>query len=562
MINSHKQNLLKTLALSGAISLSACASDEQADTLLTHAKIYGHQGASSLAIKDGKIIYIGSDDSMKHVSPGTEVIDLQGGYVLPGFIDNHNHVFEAAGEIGSDCLLDRDRDLDAYVLSLKHCRRDLGAGDWLLGYGHQLSALLTETGPSPLAVLDAIFPDNPVVIMEQTSHSMWVNSVALAKAGIDAASPDPQGGKILKDPDTGKLLGVLLDNAGELVMEQAWQAQPDLKAANERGLLNGLAAAAENGITSIGDGRLYWKRGWLDTWLKLEAEERLTARVSLRPWVYPATDPAPQLAFFKQIHSDDPGRRLLLNQVKLYSDGIISNGTASTLTPYDWSYSRDLPHGLEYIPADRLGWWLSELDKLGFGAHIHAIGDAGVRNSLDAIAAMRAKGVKRPYGMTHLEMVSPQDIGRFATLDVDADFQLGSDYIAEQEHDWAVPFIGRQRAHALLPINAIYRSGANVTLSSDWNVNPLNPLIGIANALYMGEAGLPDIDAAIDAYTLNAARALGIAEITGSLEPGKAADLVVLERDITQLAPEQIAATRILMTWLEGERVFNLDEAR
>lgn len=555
----HK--LVKCLALTGLFTLSACANDELADTLLTNTHVYGHDQATSLAIKDGKIVYIGNSiNAMDHVSNQTKVIDLKGHYLLPGFIDNHNHVFEAASEIGSDCLLDDDTNLNGYIRTLTACKNQLETGEWLLGYGHQLSVVMQENGPTPLAILDKIFPDNPVVIMEQTSHSMWVNSLALAKAKISAHTADPQGGKILKDEESGKLLGILFDNAGDLVMEQAWKSQPNLQQANYQGLLNGLAAAAEHGITTIGDGRLYWKRDWLETWLAVESHDELTARVSLRPWIYPADEPQAQLDFFKKIHSDDKQRLLLINQVKIYSDGIIINGTASTLAPYDWSYTPELPRGLEYVPASKMAWWLTELNKIGYGAHIHAIGDAGVRNTLDAIETLRSQGATRPYAMTHLEMVSPQDIKRFASLKVDADFQLGSDYIAAQDHEWAIPFIGKQRAHALLPINPIFKTGANVTLSSDWNVNDINPLVGIANAVYLQNAGIADIHSAITAYTINPANALGISDITGSIALGKSADFVVLERDITQATAKQIADTQILMTWLEGELVFDLND--
>ncbi|QSX37794.1 amidohydrolase [Shewanella sedimentimangrovi] len=560
MKQTKSGRLLQGLMLGGLITLSACASDELADTIITNASIYGYDTADSLAIRDGKIVEIGSKTRvMEYASPRTQLLDLEGAFLMPGFIDNHNHVFEAASDIGSDCLLDKDRDLDAYIRRLRSCKAGLAPDEWLLGYGHELSVLLSDDKTSPLQLLDELFPDNPVIIMEQTSHSMWVNSRALAKAGINAHSQDPQGGKYLKDKQSGELLGVLLDNAGDRLMELAWQAQPNLRQANYRGLMNGLAEAAAHGITTIGDGRLYWKRGWLDTWLEAEQKGELSARVSLRPWVYPDVDPAEQLAFFSKIHSDDTNRRLLINQVKLYSDGIIVNGTASTLAPYDWSYTPELPYGLEYIAADKMAWWLTELDKLGYGAHIHAIGDAGARNTLNAIATLRARGVSRPYGMTHLEMIDKADIQRFAQLDVDADFQLGSDYIAAQDHSWAEPFIGKNRAHALLPINPVFESGANVTLSSDWNVNDINPLVGIANAVYLQQAGLGDVHAAIAAYTINAARALGIETITGSLSLGKSADLVVLERDITHLAPEQIANTKILMTLLEGEVVFDMD---
>ena len=199
--------------------------------------------------------------------------------------------------------------------------------------------------------------------MEQTSHSMWVNSKALQLAGLNDKSSDPQGGRILREAD-GSLSGILLDNAGDRLFEIAWNQQPDLQNAHKRGLLNGLRQLAENGITTVGDGRLYWKRGWLATWQQLEQQKKLTARVSIRPWIYPADPAAPQLEFFRKVYQPDPNRLLVINQVKLYSDGLLQNGTARLLQPYRQTINPDLPTGLDYIAPDQMKWWLVELDKL------------------------------------------------------------------------------------------------------------------------------------------------------------------------------------------------------
>jgi predicted amidohydrolase YtcJ len=557
--------LIATLGLG---SLSACANEELADTLLTNAHIYGHPQANSLAISDGKIVHIGNNQQTmgymaEHVGTQTQVIDLEGAYVMPGFIDNHNHVFEAAGDIGSDCLLDEENSLSGYIAALKACRNQETDSEWLLGYGHELDVLLGyqalgDGDQTPLEILDGLYPDRPVAIMEQTSHSMWVNSIALARAGITAKSTAPQGGKYLKEAQTGKLLGILLDTAGDELMELAWNAQPNRSEANYQSLLNGLDEAAKHGITSIGDGRLYWQRGWYETWQQVAKDKALTARVSLRPWVYPGQDAQKQLAFFKRIQTDDTNELLLVNQVKIYTDGIINNGTARVLSPYVYSPLPDSPLGVDYIPASELSDWLVKLNNLGFGAHIHAIGDAGVRNGLDAIEVMRKQGVTRPYGMTHLEMVADTDIPRFTKLKVDADFQVGNEYTATGDHDWAIPYIGKQRAKALLPVQAIWQTGANTTLSSDWNVNDINPLVGISNAIKM--PGPLDINSAIDAYTINAAKALGLEKVTGSITLGKFADLAILDGDITKMTAQEIAKTQILMTLLEGQVVFEAQE--
>jgi len=341
-------------------------------------------------------------------------------------------------------------------------------------------------------------------------------------------------------------------------MERAWNSLKNKFTQSYDGLLNGLHEVARNGITTVGDGRLYWKRGWYDVWKAVEADGKLTARVSLRPWIYPDLSQTEQLSFLKHIHNPSKNDLLIVDQVKMYSDGIIINGTAKTLTPYDFTYFADSPLGLNYIAPKAMKNWLIALDTIGYGAHIHAIGDGGVRDSLDAIEQARLTGSRQHYNITHLEMINVTDFSRFKSLSVDADFQLGSGYTGNNDHSWAYPYIGKQRAHNLLPIADVYKTGANVTLSSDWNVNPLSPLAAIANAVKLGKKGkgLPTVQAAIDAYTINAARALGLETITGSLETGKYADLVVLDAPIINQKPKFIRNVKASLTMLRGSVVY------
>ncbi|WP_028862851.1 amidohydrolase [Psychromonas aquimarina] len=549
------QALLLGAALMSVQPLNAA---EYADTIINNALIYSEEPAQALAVHQGKIIYIGDNQGAeRYRSAQTKVLNMDGAMVLPGFVDNHNHVFEAASDAGGNCELGADAGLEEQIPYLKLCRKQSRDQKWLTGYGFSLDLILSEANRrTPLQVLDKIFPDRPVVLMEQTSHSMWVNSQALKLAGISKDSPEPQGGKILTDPVSAELNGILLDNAGDIVMEIAWNSLQDKFRQSYKGLLAGLEEAAVHGITTIGDGRLYWKRGWYEVWKAAEKNGDLSARVSLRPWIYPQDSSAPQLQYLQKIRSKEPGARLIVDQVKMYSDGILINGTAKTLAPYRFTYIEDQPYGINYIAPEKMKDWLSALDKIGYGAHIHAIGDGAVHESLNAVEYIRSKGGDRDYTLTHVEMVQADDIKRFKTLDVSADFQVGSDYIAYHDHAWAEPFIGKKRSASLMQVGTVYNSGANVSLSSDWNVHDINPLAGIANSLIMGEQGLPDIDAAVDAYTINAAVSLGLDDITGSIAVGKSADLVVLDKDITKLAPQFIADTQILMTMLQGEIVF------
>ncbi|EEX32225.1 MULTISPECIES: amidohydrolase [Vibrio] len=552
-----------TLTLLASLTMTANTyAADSADMVLTNASIYGYQTADSIAISKGKILYVGkASDMQSFTRSSTETIDLDGGFIAPGFIDNHNHVFEAASEAGGQCELSMDAGLEEQIPYLKACRKDARRGEWVMGYGFSIEALLAEDNRrTPLEVIDSVFPDQPVIIMEQTSHSMWVNSAALEKAGINKNSPEPQGGKILKDEYTGELNGILLDNAGDIVMEIAWNSLEEQFDQSYEGMMTGLDEARSHGITTIGDGRLYWKRGWYEVWKEAEKRGDLTARVSLRPWIYPTDSMQPQLSFLSEVLATDKSQLLLVDQVKMYSDGILVNGTAKTLAPYLDTYIPDEPYGINYIPPEAMEEWLKALDKIGYGAHIHAIGDGAIRESLNAIEAMRQQGGAKDYTLTHVELVNSKDVERFAKLNVTADFQVGSDYVAYHDHQWAEAFLGAKRTRALMNLKAIFDTGANVSLSSDWNVHDINPLVGIANSLIMGKTGLPSVEDAIDAYTINAATSLGLDDITGSIEVGKAADFAILSRDITQLSAEKIKKTDIWMTILNGQIVYDIDE--
>lgn len=539
---------------------------QTADMVLLNANIHTLEPqmpkARAMAVIDGYIVELDSNDIIQQwIGDDTQVIDVEGLTVLPGFIDTHNHVFEGASELGGNCELDPALTLTELIPILDECAAGVSEkGQWVMGYGHQLNALLDEETPdTPRHILDQIFPDNPVVIMEESSHSMLVNSLALNLIGFDEDTPHPQGGIIMREEDSGELNGILFDNAGDLVMEMAWNSQSDLFNQSYEGLLAGLEEVAANGITTVGDGRMYWQRGWFDVWQQAAIDDELTARVSVRPWIYPDLDVDEQLEYLETIQSDNVESLLLVNQVKMYIDGVMHFGTAKVASPYKWSWQSDSPNGLYYITPNALQSWLPALDKIGYGAHIHAIGDLGISQAIDAIAKVRNKGSDQLYGLTHLEMVQRKDFVRFSRYGIDADFQAGATFFAQ--HDWAVPYVGKARAKKMLQMRGVFDAGANVTFSSDWTVNDMNPLMAIANSLKLKKKqGLPDINAALKAATINGARALGLDDVTGSLKVGKAADFVILSADITRLSADEIAKTQIVTTVLMGDVVFDMDD--
>jgi predicted amidohydrolase YtcJ len=390
--------------------------------------------------------------------------------------------------------------------------------------------------------------------MESTSHAAWVNDAALAALGFDASSPDPNGGVILRGDD-GAPTGLLLDAAAELVFDVALAPGPDAHEQNVAALREGLAAAAANGITALGDGRCFWKRGYDAAWRALDDEGALTLRAVVPLWAYPEEDDDAQLAFFRG-YAPREGTHLTFGQVKLYADGITWLTTGAMLEPYTGPTFAG-PTGLNYFDAARLTRYVTELEREGYDLHIHAIGDRGVREALDAIAAARATNgdVGARHRITHVEWVAPDDVPRFAELGVVADIQLSGVWTQPQflhDNDFLVGAdTVDERAYRLRDLQD---AGARITLSSDYDVGPMSPFVGVARAVDRGDQSLRDRSAALRAVTVDAAWVLRTEQQTGSLEAGKRADFIVVDRDV--FTTPALADTVVCATWFEGHEVF------
>ncbi|OUS03711.1 hypothetical protein A9Q81_07000 [Gammaproteobacteria bacterium 42_54_T18] len=560
--------LIKIVGLS--FILTGCGSENNSgdvnatgNVALINGKIYTVNDKQSVeeavVVKKGSIVFVGSTaEAQSRIDVDTLVIDLKGKLVLPGIHDSHLHPLEAGSE-AITCILDSSISPAKQATKLKACGEENTGLDWVLGWGYSLESLLAMK-KDPRAFLDEMIPDRPVAIMEETSHSIWVNSKALALAGISANTPHPKGGAILKHMATGQPTGVLLDTAGEIIFDIAFAPNTVLEEMNYQGLLSGLEQVAKNGITSVVDARLYWKRNYLKAWDRAEKENTLTARAVLSLWAYPLEGDTDQIEILKSMYRDDGNSLLRVTQIKMYSDGIIHNSTASLIEPYKEYFEEVGPLGLNYFDKTRMTKYVTELEKAGFDMHIHAIGDRAVRESLDAIEdSMQVNGTldsPRRHRLTHVEMVDSNDFGRFAELGVIADFQVAGEFTLPKNSSWVEGQIG-DRHKDMLPVRTIYDTGALVTLSSDWDVSSLSPFVGMQNSLQRGEQSLPNIDAVIRAYTINAAILMRQEDKTGSIEVGKLGDLIVLDQDIVTVEIDSIAKTNVLLTLLEGKAVFS-----
>ena len=386
-----------------------------------NAKIYtvnpDQAWADAIYIKDGLIKYIGSNEEAKTMATETaSMIDLKGAFMMPGIHDVHMHPLEAASENYQFVLDDSETDPGNYADKIADASAQNPGSGWLLGWGHSLEILL-EAERTPKEILDEVVPDRPMGIMEQTSHSLWCNSKALELLGFDANTPNPVGGIIMKEAN-GEPSGILIDNAGELLMELALAPTPERMQNDYDGLVHfALPELAKHGITSISEARTFWKRNQQETWKKIETDGKLTVRVNLGLWAYPTESDATQLAMLKSLYSNDTNSLLRINQIKLYCDGIIHNTTAAMHDDYLVDLFGELTNnGLNYFSEVRLADYITVLEPFGFDFHIHAIGNRGIHEALNAIEQSGSSTGR--HRITHVEFMEADDYPRFAALNV------------------------------------------------------------------------------------------------------------------------------------------------
>lgn len=543
-----------------------CAKAQVAEKVFRNAKIYtanaSQQFAEAIAISADTIMYVGTDIGVNaYIGTNTTVVDVGGDVLLPGIHDVHMHPLEAGSAAGAACYLDQyEQDPENFIAVLNACNLQPNSNGWIVGAGHALETLLAANR-EPRLILDDVNSTYPIMIMEYTSHSLWVNSKALELTGFDTATTHPIGGYIMHDAVSGNANGILMDNAGDAIWALALAPNSIIDSINYEGLVNNsLPTMASHGITSICEARTYWKRNYHQIWQDVKTNEKLTCRVVLNPWAYPDDDLASLIPALQSMY--DTGDDLLRStQVKVYSDGITINATASLFGPYNYNYGFPFTNGLTYFDSTRLTVLITALEPIGYDFHIHAIGDKGISHALDAIENARNTNgnLGQRHRLTHLEIVDAADIPRFAQLDVIADMQVAGHFTQPSAWSEVNYLIGANRTDSTVPLKAFYDANARINLSSDWDVSTINPFVGMENAITRAPQNLPNMRAVVDAYTIHAAYTMRQEDRTGSLEVGKYADLVWIDQDIFTIVPNQIGQTQVVLTMLGGKAVYNPD---
>jgi len=554
--------------------------DGAAELVFTGGAVYtmdaARRWAQAVAVRGGRIVAAGTDREVRGlVGPGTEVVDLAGGMLLPGFQDSHAHPVSGGYE-QLRCDLTGKHSLAGYLRLIGEYAASHPEAGWIVGGGWAMDVF--PGGTPGRRELDGVVADRPVFLFNRDHHGAWVNSRALALAGIDRGTPDPAHGRIEREVG-GEPLGTLHEAAMDLVGDLAPKpTRADLAA----GLRRAQAYLHSLGITAWQDAAVGGALSWEDTLpIYREAEDNgeLTARVVGSLWWERDQDESQLGDLLKRRATTLPGGRVQASTVKIMQDGVCEDFTAAMLAPYLDGQGRATGNrGMSFVGPEALKRYTTLLDREGFQVHFHALGDRAVRESLDAIeAARRANGPNdHRHHLAHIQVVHPDDLPRFRTLGAVANGQPLWARNEPQMTELTIPFLGPERTAQQYPFGSLVRHGATVAFGSDWPVSSPDPLAGIHTAVNRtpvpGEASgsgdgrwsvepfLPeerlDLPTALFGYTMGAAYVNHLERETGSIEVGKLADLVVLDRNLFEWPPEEITAAMVQQTVVDGRTVY------
>ncbi|WLQ44420.1 amidohydrolase [Streptomyces laculatispora] len=519
--------------------------------------------ATSLAVVGDRIAAVGHDEVRELIGPGTEVIDLTGKLLLPGFQDAHIHPVSAGVEL-AECDLSGTIGTEEYLTRIRAYANAHPDRAWITGGGWSLESF--DGGLPTRQLLDSVVPDRPVLLANRDHHGAWANTRALELAGITAATPDPADGRIEREPG-GSPSGMLQEGAQALVSRLVPATTPADRLA---GLLRAQELLHSLGITGWQDALLGGFNGTTDpsdAYLTAARDGSLTARVTGAMW-WDRERGAEQIDELVANREKLSHGRFRAGSVKIMQDGIAENFTAAMTSPYlDGCGCATTNSGLSFVDPEALRGHVTRLDALDFQVHFHALGDRAVREALDAIeAAVEANGRRgNRHHLAHLQVVHPDDIRRFARLGAIANIQPLWAAHEPQMDELTIPFLGPERAAWQYPFGDLLRAGATLAAGSDWPVSSPDPIQGIHVAVNRREPGAADSPVflpeqrldpatAVAAYTAGSAHVNGLDD-AGSLLAGNLADLVVLDRDIFTAPPEEIAEARVLRTYVGGSLV-------
>jgi predicted amidohydrolase YtcJ len=538
--------------------LRVAAAQPAASLVLLNGKIWtvndAQPRAQAVACLGSRIVAVGSNDEVrKWIGAGTEVLDLGGKLVLPGFNDAHVHFFSGGENLASVQLRDAKSE-DEFRKRIAEFAAKQPAGRWITG-GDWDHENWTPARLPTRQLIDAVTAGHPVFVNRLDGHMALANLQALQLAGITRDTPDPPGGAIVRDA-AGEPTGVLKDAA----MERLYRAIPAPSADQIADAVRAaMRYAAENGVTSVQD--MSAAPEILRVYQTLLARGELTVRISghqpLATW---------QRLAAVGLHADFGGEKLHIGGLKGFADGSLGSTTALFFEPYlDAPNTAGLANS-EMIPESRMQKHILDADRAGLQVAVHAIGDKANHIVLGMYEeAERQNGPRdRRFRIEHAQHLRMDDIPRFGKLHVIASMQP---YHSIDDGRWAEKRIGPERAKGTYAFRALLDSGAVLAFGSDWDVAPMVPLMGIYAAATRRtldgkhpDGWIPEqkitVAESIRAYTMGSAYASFDENIKGSIKPGKLADMVVVSDDILSVPPVQIEKTRVETTVFDGKVIY------
>jgi predicted amidohydrolase YtcJ len=551
---------------------------EAADLILANGAVYtvdaAGRWAQAVAVRGDRIAAVGTDVDVRELAgAGTEMIDLRGRMVLPGFQDAHVHA-PAAGLDRLRCDLSALHSAEGYLEEIRSYADAHPEAGWILGGGWAMDVF--PGGTPSAAELDRAVADRPVFLSNRDNHAAWVNSRALEMAGVDAATVDPWDGRIERE-NGGRPQGTLHEGAMTLVRRIAPPASPQEV---EQAVLIGQRYLHSLGITAWQDaivGEYPTMPDTRDVYPALAGRGALTARVVGALW-WERGRGVEQIADRIAERERTSNGRYRATSVKIMLDGVCENRTARMLEPYlGGNGDATQERGRSYVDPAELPGVVTRLDAEGFQVHIHVIGDGAVRDALDAIeAARRANGWSdRRHHLAHMQVVHPDDLPRFRQLGVVANGQPLWAANDPQMTELTLPILGPERSARQYPFGSLLRSGAVLAFGSDWPVSSPDPIEQIHTAVnrttasgyaYGGsdplelEPFLPaerlTLAQAIRAFTMGSAYVNHLETETGSIEAGKFADLAVLSENLFALDVGEVTRARVVLTLIDGRPVY------
>ena len=512
--------------------------------------------AEALAVNGEWIVAVGTNEEIqRHVGPQTRVLDATGRLVIPGFNDSHAHFGSGSARL---------RELDLYGVStldevLRRVAdrvRQAKPGEWVTGSGYD-HTLWGERWPTK-EDLDRVSPNNPVILRRASGHSAWVNSQALKLNNVTRTTPNPNAGEIQKDPRTGEPTGILLESAQSLIRRTAPEMSPDERRKRQReDLAAGFRHAAMLGVTSVVSGS---NTAEMELLRELQREGSLTLRWT--GWL--PLGQARRLAD-QGIRTGQGDYWVRVGFLKGFIDGTLGDGTAAMFAPF--SDRKDFD-GLPTMTQDELTEAVVFADRMGFQVGVHAIGDRGVNMVLNAFErAATVNGTRdMRHRVEHAQLIAPNDIRRFGALGVVPSMQQTH---ATTDMRFAELRVGVERSKTAYAWRSLLDGGAVLAFGTDWAVEPLDPMRGVFSSVtrtniqaMQPKAGwFPEqkltVWESIYYYTWGSAFGDHLENVKGSLAPGRLADMVVIDRDLFSIAPEEILQAKVDYTVVGGQVVWD-----